>query len=115
MKGTRVLLATLLLMGSAACGGGEPEPSADERFIAALVEQDVIAGGLSDEVHQSLIDEGRAWCDNLTDPDTTRQMVEDALEQMTAQLDRETALKATLTMGTAAQIYCPDAAERLGA
>jgi hypothetical protein len=93
------------------CQGDQP-PTKDQVFIDALVENQVIAAETSDEAKQGLVEQGRGWCEQLRDPATTRAMLKGALADMVASLDQEMALKATATMGLAAQTYCPEAAAR---
>ena len=110
MTGTRVAAIAAAMMLVAGCSSG---PSDDERFIDELVDAGVIEQDVSDAEKEALVDAGRGWCDRLEDPGTSYADVERAMEQMLASRDAASARNLTLTVGTAAEVYCPAAGERV--
>lgn len=114
MRSTAVasLLAACLL--AAGCSGSGPADDAlDQEFLDALVAAEVLAEDADQEARDEAVEKGRAWCETLTDPETTRRDVAEALAAMLRESELEASQRGIALHGTAAQVYCPEAAERL--
>lgn len=106
-----LLAACLLATG---CSGSEPAGNElDQEFLDALVAADVIAEDADQKARDEAVEKGRAWCETLEDPETTRRDVAEALAAMLRESELEASQRGIALHGTAAQIYCPEAAERL--
>ncbi len=98
----------------AGCSGSEAATGVeDEAFLAALVEVGLLEADAADEDRETAVENGRAWCEKLTDPETTRADVARSYAQMLRESELEASQRATVFFATAATTYCPEAAERL--
>lgn len=115
MKPIGAVVAGCLLV-SACSGPSTPEASTaeDQKFVDAMVAAGVLAEDADESVRDDVIQRGKDWCKTLSDPETTREDVARALAKMLRESNVRASQRATVLYGTAAKLYCPDAAERLG-
>ena len=115
MRFLGVVVAVCLLLSG--CSGSDADDAAakkDEAFLDALVAADVLADDADDAARDEAVDKGRAWCEKLTDPDTTRKDVARAIAELLRDSSTTAAAQqATTFYATAAKTYCPDAADDL--
>ncbi|CAN5234392.1 hypothetical protein BH18ACT9_BH18ACT9_21910 [soil metagenome] len=112
MKLLGVVIALCLL--ASGCSDAEDSlPREDQEFLDALVEAQVLDADADEATLADAIERGHAWCDRLSDPDTTREDVARSLARLLRESEAQESQRATIFFGTAAKTYCPEAADRL--
>jgi hypothetical protein len=106
------VLAAAMILAGCSSGAADDTPTLDEQFVTKLVDAKVLPDGDPPPGEpEGLIAEANAWCENLADPDVTDEMIDQAVEDLVARNTREDALKATIVLGTAVEVYCPEVGE----